>query len=177
MQYDTIIAKFDSYFKVSCNAIFVRVQFSHRCQHYDESAEQYITALYSLIETCKYGELKLKEELLRDSIVIEIKDPALSKRLQLDPELSIEKANTAVCQKEAVKEHQSHMHGEGMKNDLIVLDELRSCKPPKKGAGCKAPGPRQKRTGKMGSRGANSAAAKPVTCIHCRRNRHPEGDH
>ena len=36
----------------------------HRCQNEGESIEQYITALYYLVESCDYG--NLKEEMLRD---------------------------------------------------------------------------------------------------------------
>ena len=39
--------------------------------------EQYITALYSPVETCNYGMLK---EMLRDRLVVGIADSALSER-------------------------------------------------------------------------------------------------
>ena len=56
--------------------------------------EQYITALYSLVETCNYG--TLKEEMLRDRLVVGIADAGLSERLQLDADLTIEKAKKIV---------------------------------------------------------------------------------
>lgn len=45
MVYETVIGKFDSYFKV-----LIR-----RNQLQGESAEQYIMELYKLAETCDYG--------------------------------------------------------------------------------------------------------------------------
>ena len=46
---------------------------------------------YGLIETCEYG--GLRDEMLRDRIVVGIRDTGLSERRQLDPELTLEKAN------------------------------------------------------------------------------------
>ena len=81
--------------------ILERAWFNCRCQREGGSAEQYITALYSFIETCEYG--AVRDEMLRDRIVVGIRDAGLSERLQLDPELMLEKA----------------------KKDPIVLDEVR----------------------------------------------------
>ena len=53
----------------------------------------------SLADNCAYGDLK--NDLIRDRIVV---DKALSERLQLDPELTLEKANKIIRQCEAVQE-------------------------------------------------------------------------
>lgn len=52
--------------------IYERAKFNHRDQREGESVEQYISSLYKLVESCKYGELK--DETLRDRIVVEIRD-------------------------------------------------------------------------------------------------------
>jgi len=52
--------------------------------------EQFITSLYNLAENCKYG--RIKGEMIRYRIVVEIRDKALSEQLQLDAELTLEKA-------------------------------------------------------------------------------------
>ena len=49
--------------------------------------EQYITVLYTLVETCEYG--NLTEELLWDRLVVGICDSSLLERLQMDPELTL----------------------------------------------------------------------------------------
>ncbi len=61
---------------------------------------------------------------------------ALSERLQLDPNLTLDKAKKAVRQKEAVKEQHQQLRakGQGTKNDPIVLNEVRRAPPRKKGA-------------------------------------------
>lgn len=64
-----------------------------------ESVDSFVTALYSLAETCEYG--ALKEELIRDRIVIGVRDARTSERLQLTAELTLEKALNMARQAEA----------------------------------------------------------------------------
>ena len=58
------IQKFDEFFKVRKNVIFERARFNQRSQGESETAEQFITSLYSLAEDCEFG--VLKEQLIRD---------------------------------------------------------------------------------------------------------------
>ena len=46
--------------------------------------------LYRLAETCNYGELK--DEMVRDRVVVGIRDAALSQQLQIDAKLTLDKA-------------------------------------------------------------------------------------
>ena len=82
------------------NFIFERARFNRRSQLEGESVEEYLTSLYSLIEACEYG--NLRDDLLRDRIVVGIRDVSLSQRMQLDATLTLEKAKKMVRQKEAV---------------------------------------------------------------------------
>ena len=59
-------------------------------------------SLYCLADDFAYGDLK--HQVIRDRIVVGILDQALSERLQMDPELTLEKAKTQVRQREAVHE-------------------------------------------------------------------------
>ena len=88
--YSTVMEKLNDFFKIRKNVIYERARFNRRVQLADESVEHFITNLYQLVEHCKYGDLK--EEMIRDRIVVEIRDSALSERLQLDSELTLEKA-------------------------------------------------------------------------------------
>ena len=101
-------------------------RFNHRDQQEGESAEQYSTALYSLVETCNYG--KLQDELLRDRLVVGIRDAGLSEKRQMDAGLTLEKA---IRQKEAVKEQQQTLQ-EGTKSNPIFVEEI---KYPQRGQG------------------------------------------
>ena len=72
--HDTVIGSFDAFFKVRKNVIFERARFNRRSQKPGESAEQFITSLYSLAENCAYGDLR--NEMIRDCIVVGIRDEA-----------------------------------------------------------------------------------------------------
>ena len=56
--------------------IFERARFNKRDQLESELAEEYITALYSLVETCEYGDMK--DEMLRDRLVVGIRNEKVS---------------------------------------------------------------------------------------------------
>ena len=103
------MAKFDEFFNVRKNVIFERARFNRRNQREGETAEDYIVALYDLVENCDYGELQ--SEMIRDRLVVGIRDSALSERLQMDAELTLEKAKKAVRQREAVHEQQRELSG------------------------------------------------------------------
>ena len=102
--YNALIKKFEAFFKVRKNIIFERARFKSRCQKEGETTEQFITSLYQLIEDCDYDDLK--DQMIRDRIVVGIRDKALSQRLQMDSELTLEKAKTLSRQREAIQEQQ-----------------------------------------------------------------------
>ena len=60
--------------------------------------------------------------MFRDRIVVGIRDSGLSERLQMDPDLTLDKAMKAVRQREAVKEQ--HQQLQGSKTNPIVVDEV-----------------------------------------------------
>ena len=96
--YSKVIKKFNSFFKVRRNVIFEQAQFNCHSQMPGESVEQYIIELYNLVvEHCNYGDLK--SEMIWDRLVVGIQDLALSERLQLDTELTLEKAKMLVRQR------------------------------------------------------------------------------
>ena len=88
------MTKLDSFFKVRKNVIYERAKFNRRVQQPGETAEQFIIALYNLSESCKYG--TMRNELLRDRLVVGIRDSALSSKLQLDSDLTLEKAKMTI---------------------------------------------------------------------------------
>ena len=101
-KYDVVLQKFVQFFDVRKNVIFERARFNQRSQLPGESTEHFITALYALVEGCNYG--SLKDEMIRDRIVVGIRDKALSERMQLDSKLTLEAAKTLARQREAVQE-------------------------------------------------------------------------
>ena len=87
--YKDDLEKFDQFFKVRKNTIFEQARFNHRNQQEGESAEQYIIVLYSLVDNCDYG--NFKDQMIRDRLIVRIRDNLLSERLQMDAELTLEK--------------------------------------------------------------------------------------
>ena len=75
---------------------------------------------------CEFGELK--EQLIRDRIVVGIRDISLSEKLQMDADLTLEKAKRLVRQLEAVQGQQAilNKHDRG-----IPIESLGMRKPHK----------------------------------------------
>ncbi|UYV67078.1 hypothetical protein LAZ67_4003833 [Cordylochernes scorpioides] len=69
---------------------------------------EFITALHSLAEHCNFG--MLHDELIRNRIVVGVRDRALSERMQLDTDLTLVKATLMAKQLESVKEQQSSLY-------------------------------------------------------------------
>ena len=62
--------------------IIEHTKFNKRSQLPDEPVEQFITSLYNLAADYNFGELK--DRLIRDRIVVRIRDASLSERLYVN---------------------------------------------------------------------------------------------
>ena len=122
-KYSEVVAKLDAHFKVRRNVIFERVRFNKRNQLENETAEEYITALYSLVETCDYG--TMKDELLRDRLVVGVRNTKVSERLQMKADLTLEEAKKTIRQSEAVREHTQQLNAADHKD----VEEVRNSRP------------------------------------------------
>ena len=125
--YDHILGKFDEFFQVRKNVIYERVRFNRRNQQSGELVEQYIMALYSLAENCDYGDLK--NEMIRDWLIVGIRDTVLSEKMQMDAKLTLETAKMSIRQREAVHKQQRTLKGTSDSN----LDAIRPHRPPNSG--------------------------------------------
>ena len=69
----------------------------------------------------------MKDEMIRDRLVVGIKDQTLSECLQMEPDLTLDKAKKMVRQREAVKEQQVILKGstEGEKSLEVVKTRRR----------------------------------------------------
>ncbi|UYV79739.1 K02A2.6-like [Cordylochernes scorpioides] len=106
--YDKVIECFESHFIPRRNIIYERARFNQRCQQEGEKVNEFITALHSLAEHCNFE--MLHDELIRDRIVVGVRDRALSERMQLDTDLTLVKATLMAKQLESVKEQQSSLY-------------------------------------------------------------------
>ena len=97
-KYETVKAKFEAHFIKRRNPIFERAKFNQRRQEEGKSVDSFITSLYCLAEHCAYG--ALYDEMIRDRIVhvVGLLDAGLSMKLQMDPDLTLDKAVTMARQ-------------------------------------------------------------------------------
>lgn len=96
--YDLGMGNFDFHLISKRNIIFERFKFNSRIQKGGQSVEDFITALYTLAGNCNYS--LLKNELIRDHIVVGISYINVSERLQLQRNLSLLEAILAARQAE-----------------------------------------------------------------------------
>ena len=116
-----MLENFDQFFQVRKNVNIERAQFNSRNQQEGETSEQYIASLYCLAETCDYA--GLKEEMIRNHLVVGIRDKSVSERLQMDAALKLEKAKTAIRQRKAIQDNRPLWKGDS-NPDPITVDTL-----------------------------------------------------
>ncbi len=166
--YQNVMDKLNGFFSVRKNVIYERARFNKRDQREGESAETYIMELYRLAETCDYGDMK--EQMLRDRLVVGIRDMKLSESLQMDASLKLEKAKKTIRQKEAVHEQRQTLQEAGGPplNEIFKSGKQHGHKrkPFHKGGG---------------SHGASVPVYKNTStsnqsCMRCGKDRHPTPD-
>ena len=108
--YKTVKERFDTHFIQRRNIIFERAKFNSRKQEPGESVDDFITDLHCLARYCNYG--NLHEEMIRDRIVVGIRDNKLSQKMQLEPDLTLKKAIDLARQCESVKKQQPTVRGQ-----------------------------------------------------------------
>jgi hypothetical protein len=171
--------KFKDYFIKRKNFVYERAKFNRRIQEEGESVDSFITTLYSLAENCNYG--ALREELIRDRIVIGIRDLNLSEKLQCMEDLTLQKAITSCRQQEAVKKQQSTLRSTLSTPSLAQADAVkfhkRKFQDKKKYGGTKPQAPTTPKTqpspdechrcGYKPYHPRNQCPAKDATCGQC----------
>ena len=89
-----VIEKFNSHFGKRRKVIYDRAKFNSRLQLENESVEDFIYHVNALADKCVHGQLR--DEMVHDRIVVGIRDARLSQKLQMDPDLTLEKATKLV---------------------------------------------------------------------------------
>ena len=119
--YNAVVGKFESHFVKKRNTIFERAKFNQRVQQPGESVESFITDLHNLVEHCAYG--TLTDELIRDRLVVGLRDAKLSEKMQMNSELTLEKAIDQARLDKAVKKQQSVIRGNTTQTSNPEADE------------------------------------------------------
>ena len=122
-KYSTVKDKFERYFVKRRNTIFERAKFNKRKQEDKELVDEFITDVYCLAEHCGYA--ALHDEMVRDRIVVGIRDGHLSEKMQMDPELTLDKAVNLARQREAIKKQQVTVRGAG---DDLQIEPIKGSK-------------------------------------------------
>ena len=120
--YQLVKTCFEKHFVKRRNVIFERARFNKRIQQDGESVESFVLALYNLAEHCSYG--SLHDEMIRDRLVVGLQDSKVSETLQLDPDLTLDKAVTTARQREAVKQQQEVIRGSKEGEGLALVDSI-----------------------------------------------------
>jgi len=109
-----------THFGEKTNILYERARFNQRRQDTNENVDDFIADLFRLVETCNFGDLR--EELIRDRIVVGVRNTKLSEAMQLQADLTLEKAVTKARQADEVKRHQGVIRGidNAMKNESEV---------------------------------------------------------
>ena len=160
-KYSKVLEKFKEHFGVRKNVIYERAKFNKRKQFEDESVNNFITALYVLVENCDYG--SLKEEMIRDRIVVGIKDENLSEELQLTPDLTLKTATDKVKERELVTKQQVDLRGETSESNIDTVKSRKYVKRRYKQVNCY-------RCGKPHN--PNTCFAKSLKCRKCSKMGH-----
>ena len=177
-KYSAVIKQYDDFFQVRKNVIFERARFNRRCQAVGKSVEQFITSLYTLAENCDYGDLQ--DQMIRNRIVVGIRDQSQSERLQMDAGLNLEKAKTLVRQREAVQEQQILLkHGQKEDKSIDFLRQRVPSKgkvPPRNRSQAPARKPQQtqskcSRCGR-GPHSRQQCPARDAECHNCKKKGH-----
>ena len=184
-KFDVVKDKFDGYFVKRRNIIYERAKFNRRKQETGKSVDSFITDLYGLVEHCQFG--LLHDEMIRDRIVVGLADQKLSEKLQLDADLTLEKAINSVRQSESVKSQQSIVRGQDGASQPVNVDRIHKSKPQKSqknwqnlnGKAGKQPVSQGdpandvcKRCGKSPVHKRNQCPAKDAHCRKCKKKGH-----
>ena len=115
--YEELKKAFENHFVVKRKVIFECSKFNRRIQGPSKSVDGFKTVLHSLAETCNYG--TLKNELIRDCLVVGLRDVNLSEKLQLDSQLTKDTEVLRARQYEQVKQQQSELRGSATQIDAV----------------------------------------------------------
>ena len=163
--YATVLAKFDTFFQVRKNMIYERARFNRRNQQSGETAEEYIMALYELVESCDYGD-DIKEEMIRDRLIVGIRDSALLEKIAARCHTHARIGEESIRQKEAVHEQQQSLKSAESTSSATNMESI-----DKKKRDNRHPC-RSRRSGNQAQGKSNAKAAAGDKYGRCGRERH-----
>ena len=138
MKFDVLLKKFDEHCLPKKNVTLVRHKFFTYKQREGQSFHEFVIQLKRLSSDCEFGDLK--DSLIRDTIIIGIRDERLRERMLREPDLDLSKAlllgNSAEQTRNHVKELRQEVaeidsikkpSSNNRKTDRPMIDNCRYC--------------------------------------------------
>lgn len=155
--------------------IFERATFNMRKQEPSEPDNAFITDLHCLSENCEFG--VLREELMRDRIMVGLQDVKLSEKLQMDSSVTQQTAINKARQNESLKKQQEILwSGSTEPPASLKVDEVNKAKGKQDG---RPRGPTNKKHEKCMQCSSTSenhlrqkCPARDATCVRCNKRDH-----
>ena len=92
MKLNLILEKFDNHFKPRKNLTFMRFSFFTTRQTENENFDEFFTRIKKMSEDCEFNQLR--DSLIKDMIIIGLKDKKLQERLLRENDITLEKVLT-----------------------------------------------------------------------------------
>ena len=124
VSYEEIKKSLNDYFAERRNIIVERARFNKRSQKPGESVDAFIQDLYRLADNCDYG--TLKDDLIRDRIVVGVLDDTLSDRLQSKGTLTLAQAVQMSRQAESRAQNRDLVRGDSKPAQVEFVDPGKS---------------------------------------------------
>ncbi|KAG5878730.1 hypothetical protein JTB14_000164 [Gonioctena quinquepunctata] len=167
--YTEMLELFDKHFVPKKNEVFERYKFNSRVQNPGEGIDSFIAALHTLAEHCDYG--TLKDQLIRDRILVGMLDSETSSRLQLKKGLTLATTIDTVKQVELQAARNIVLRQEGRLNRVQFKSQDRAQSHQQvRSSGRKAP-----RQNMQQAQGA-VRSAESIWCGNCGLKRHPQSE-
>ncbi|XP_050517026.1 uncharacterized protein LOC126891790 [Diabrotica virgifera virgifera] len=119
--YDDMIQALESHFIPRRNIIFERFQFNSRVQLPGENIGSFIAAVHTLAANCNFG--VLKEEFIRDRIVVNMLDKKISEKMQFEAKLILSDAILYARQAELQSQQNSVLQQQQSSLNVIAKQE------------------------------------------------------
>ena len=163
----TVLEQFDHYVVPRVNVIHERAKFHQRLQKPDESAEAFIRALFEIAQLCDFGENK--DERVRDQLVVGTSDKTTSEKLQLEEQLTLERAIEICRTREQVK---SQMAAQSASSSLDFVKKNAQRRPHKEKSK-KNPSASSEKCRNCGiDHAGRDCPAKGKKCLKCKKTGH-----
>jgi len=114
-KFENVIKKFDDHFIPKKNITIERHKFLTRKQKYEENFQDFLTGLYKFSLTCEFGDLR--DSLIKDTIVLGIRDNLTRERLLRAEDLDLKKT-IKICKAAELAQKQVQEISVDIKKDL-----------------------------------------------------------